>query len=243
MDRKAIVVAVLLFSTGARAEHPLITDDINTQGKGGWQLELNGERYRDYDAGAGETVTGKQAAAQVSHGLLENVDLQLGIPYQDNGTNSGAGDVAIDVKWRLHESGPLKLGIKPGITLPTGKSEEGLGTGRMTWGMIAILSYDTAVGAVLANAGYRHSNNTTGERKDLQRLSAAILPKIGESLRLVLDVAFDTNPDPAAEGWLRQTVVGFIYSVNKDFDFDLGYRRGSDPAIDRAVMAGITLRW
>jgi hypothetical protein len=243
MDRKAFVVAVLLFSTGARAEHPLITDDINTQGKGGWQLELNAERYRDYDAGADQTITGRQAAAQVSYGLVDSVDVQFGVPYHDNGTNSGAGDVSLDVKWRFHESGPLKLGIKPGITLPTGKSEDGLGTGRATWGMVAVMSYDTALGAVLANAGYRHSNNTTGERKDLKRLSAAILPKIGESLRLVLDVAFDTNPDPAAAGWLRQTVVGFVYAVNKDFDFDLGYRRGNEPSIDRAVMAGITLRW
>jgi hypothetical protein len=38
-------------------------------------------------------------------------------------------------------------------------------------------------------------------------------------------------------------VVGFIWSLTKDIDLDSGMRRGNDPAIDKALMAGVTLRW
>jgi len=231
MARTPLVVAALLLAAAgaARAEHPLVTDDTGTQGRGGWQLELNGERDR--------------ADAVLSYGMRENIDLQLGVPWEDNGTHSGVGDLVLDLKWRFYESGPLKAGLKPGITLPTGRDAQGLGNGRVTWGAIGVLAYEQESYVLLGNVAYRHNRNTAGERTDLMRVSGAVLPSVTKALRLVLDVAFDTNPDPAADGWLRQVVVGFIYSVNKDFDFDVGYRRANDPAVDRAVMAGVTLRW
>ena len=42
---------------------------------------------------------------------------------------------------------------------------------------------------------------------------------------------------------LRQTVLGVIYGVTQDVDLDAGIRRGNDPAIDRALLFGVTLRW
>jgi hypothetical protein len=38
-------------------------------------------------------------------------------------------------------------------------------------------------------------------------------------------------------------VLGVIYSPTEDLDLDLGLRWGHDAAIDRAFMAGVTLRW
>ena len=38
-------------------------------------------------------------------------------------------------------------------------------------------------------------------------------------------------------------LVGFIWSMTKDDELDAGIRRGNDPAIDKAVMAGFTVRW
>lgn len=243
MDRASLVVGVFLLvaTTAAHAEHPLFTDDIDTQGKGGWQLELNGERNRDRVGD--DTVTGEVAEAQLSYGLTDTIDLQFGVPWLDIGAARGFGDVRFDLKWRMYESGPLKLGLKPGFTLPTGDDTTRIGAGRVNWGAVAVLAYESGWGALLGNVGYLRFNNTAGDRSDLTRISAAVLPRVTKDLRLVLDVAFDTNPDPAARGWLRRTVVGFIYGVNKDFDFDMGYRVGNEPAIDRAIMAGITIRW
>ena len=225
----------------AFAAHPLITEDTGTQGKGGWQFELNGERHKD--TVDGETARGKQANAVLSYGFAENADLQIGAPYQDNGLERGEGDAAIDVKWRFKESGPLSLGLKPGITLPTGNDDRGLGAGRVTWGTLAIVSYDVEGAALHSHAGYRYSNNTQGLRKSLWHLSGSVWWKATAALKVVADLSYDTNPDRASDTLVRQWVAGFIYSVTKDLDLDAGYRRGNDPAIDRAWMAGVTLRW
>ena len=116
MDRASFALALCLLAAGAaHAAHPLISEDTGTQGKDRWQLELNGERYRDRVED--ETVNGKQAAAVLSYGFAASADLQLGLPYRDDGTQRGVSDASIDVKWRFYESGPLSFGLKPGITL------------------------------------------------------------------------------------------------------------------------------
>ena len=233
--------ALGLAALPAFGAHPLITEDTGTQGKGGWQLEVNGERYKD--TVEDETSRGKQASAVLSYGVTEKADLQVGLPYQDNGVERGKGDVAIDLKWRFYESGPLSLGLKPGITLSTGDEERGLGAGRTTWGTLAIVSYDVEGAALHTHAGYRHNDNVHGLRKSLWHLSAALWWKATEALKVVGDLSYDTNPDPTSDTLVRQWVFGLIYSVTKNFDLDVGYRRGNDPAIDRAYMAGVTLRW
>ena len=237
----AALAALLVAAQGAHGAHPFITEDTGTQGKGGWQLEINGEGNRDVVEG--ETSKGSQFAAVLSYGLLDNLDLQLGSPYQDNGINQGAGDAAIDLKWRFYESGPLSLGLKPGVTLPTGKDEQGLGSGRTTWGTLAILSYETEAWAFHSHVGYRQNRNKQEQRESLRHWSALFVYKPTQALRLGIDLAFDTNPDPESDQTLRQLVLGAIYSVTKDFDLDVGVRWGNDPAIDRALMAGITVRW
>ena len=206
-------------------------------GKGGWQLELNGETSRD----AG--VRGKAAAATLSYGVLENADLQLTGTYQDIGTASGRGDTAIDLKWRFWESGALSLGLKPGITLPTGRDERGIGTGKTTYGSLFIVSYEPEGWSLHSHAGYRKNRNALDQRKTLKHFSVSPWLKPTDKLKLVADFSWDTNPDPASSVKVRQRVLGAIYSVSKSLDLDAGVRRGNEPAIDRAVLAGVTLRW
>ena len=82
-----------------------------------------------------------------------------------------------------------------------------------------------------------------GDRESIREISGAVLYKATEALKLLIDATRTTNPDPASDQALRQMVVGFIWSLTKDIDLDAGIRRGNDPAIDKAVMAGVTLRW
>jgi hypothetical protein len=227
-------LAIVFLASSAHGAHPLITEDTGTQGKGGWQLELNGERTHD------DGVRGTQMAAVVSYGFVDAADLQVGIPYA---RHEGKGDLAIDVKWRFWESGALSLGLKPGITLPTGRDERGLGTGKTTYGALFILSYEPELWSFHTHAGYRSNRNVVEQRKTLKHWSASLWLKPTDRLKLVTDFSWDTNPDPASSATVRQRVLGFIYSVSKTLDLDAGMRRGNEPAIDRAVMGGITLRW
>jgi len=229
--------AGLLVASAADAAHPLITEDTGTQGKGGWQLEVNGERNKD------DGVRGKAGAATLSYGFIDNADLQLTGSYLDTGAASGKGDSSIDLKWRFWESGALSLGLKPGITLPTGKDEQGLGTGKTTYGSLFILSYEPEGWSFHSHAGYRHGRNAQDQRKSLKHWSASLWLKPTDRLKLVSDFSWDTNPDPASDTKVRQRVFGVIYSFSKTFDADIGIRRGNEPAVDRAVMAEITVRW
>jgi hypothetical protein len=234
---RAFAVPLVFFASIAFGAHPLITEDTGTQGKGGWQLEVNGERNKD------DGVRGAQAAATLSYGFIDSADLQLTLGRQDTGIESGQGDTAIDVKWRFWEKDGLSLGLKPGVTLPTGKDERGLGTGKTTYGSLLIASYEQDRWAVHSHAGLRRNSNVVDQRKTLKHWSAALWLKPNDRLKLVGDLSWDTNPDPASRVTVRQRVLGVIYSVTKNFDVDAGVRRGNEPAIDRAVMAGITLRW
>ena len=226
---------LVLLAPPAWAAHPLITEDTGTQVAGHWQLEVNAERQKD-----GGRTRPVQWGDTLSYGFQDNAELQVGLPYV---RGLGKGDLAIDVKWRFHQEGAMSLGLKPGITLPTGNEQRGLGTGKATAGTLLILSYEPQGWAFHTHAGYRYNRNSVGDRESLLHYSAALWLKPTDRLKLVADLSFDTNPDRTSNTSLRQNVFGFIYSVTKDFDVDAGYRRGNSPAIDRALMAGITLRW
>ena len=228
-----------LFASSAYGAHPLNTEDTGTQGKGGWQLELNGERNKD------EGERGAQAAAVLSHGVAETVDLQAGLPWQDNGSARGGGDVFAAVKWRFweREKEPLSFGLRVGVTSPTGDEVEGLGNGRPTWAALLIGQYEGERWIFLAHLGYRRNLNRQGDRESIGELSGAVLYKASGSLKLLIDANRTTNADRASDKPVEQAVIGAIYSPGKDLDLDAGLRFGNDPAIDRALMLGITLRW
>ena len=235
--RSAAALAGVLIASGAYGAHPLTTEDTGTQGRGGWQLELNGERNKE----AG--TRGAQASAVLSYGAGETVDIQFGIPWEDTGAERGAGDLTGAVKWRFWEQGAWSAGVRAGVTAPTGDEQRGLGTGRPTWGALLIGQYEGERWIYLGHLGYRRNLNSLGERDSIGEISGALLYKVAATLKLLVDATRSTNPDPGSDRALAQVVLGAIWSVSKELDLDLGVRRGNDPAIDRAIMAGITLRW
>lgn len=128
---------VMLAAAGpALAAHPLITDDTGTQGKGRFQLELNGEVSRDKETldGVNTREDAGEAAAVFSIGTTDNVDIVVSLPWvwsrlKEVGAlvadEAGPGDVGLEVKWRFLARGGFSLALKPGITLPTGDEEKG----------------------------------------------------------------------------------------------------------------------
>ena len=235
--RGAGVLATALFVSSAYGAHPLNTEDTGTQGRGRWQLELNAERNRD------EGLSGAQAAAVLSYGFTETADVQAGLAWQDTGAEKGAGDSIVAVKWRFWEHDAWSTGVRGGVSLPSGDDERGLGAGRTTWAALLIGQYEGTRWTFLSHLGYRRNHNTLGERESIAELSGAVLYKVTPEVRLLLDAVATRNPDPGSDRALRSLVAGFIWSLSKDIDLDAGIRRGNEPAIDRAVMAGVTLRW
>jgi len=250
---RAIAFAVMVVAAigAARAAHPLITEDTGTQGAGGFQLELTGERARDDDIAPG-VLRATRPAAVLSYGVADTADLQVGASHlrltlEDGGgtaADAGLADVSIDLKWRFLERGPLSLGFKPGVTIPTGDSDRGLGSGRWTVGALGILSYEPGPLAFHSHAGYRYNNNLLGERRSLWHFSGALVLQATERLKLVADLAYDTNPFPGGGRSLVHSVLGAIFGATKDVDLDAGMKLGhGTAAIDLTWLAGVTVRW
>jgi len=65
----ALSLILILTSTLVFAAHPLITDDAGTQGKGKFQMELNGEYGHEKENGG------------LMYFIMENLDVDLGIKY------------------------------------------------------------------------------------------------------------------------------------------------------------------
>jgi hypothetical protein len=229
----------MFFAAQLQAAHPLITEDTGTLGAGGWQLEAYGEDGKARGTGARLY----RHDAVLSYGLADALDLQAGVPWVRERA-SGVGDATLDLKWRFFERGALSLGLKPGITLPTGDEAKGLGAGRAGWGTLLIVTYDAGPYAFHAHAGIKRNRNTLGERESLTHLSGAVAVRAAPDVKVVLDFARTTSADPAATDGERYLVFGAIWSVRKDLDLDLGLKVGHDAAaLDEALLLGVTVRW
>jgi len=253
--RMLVATAVLAFAgSSAWAAHPLITDDPETQGTGKFQLEINGEWATDKENSVAGTTreTGTQAAAIFSAGVRENIDLVLTTPYQwvevrDPAVRvreDGVGDTTLEVKWRFFERSGWSFGLKPGVTIPTGNDEKGLGAGKVGYGLHLISSVEKEPWTLLLNLGYVRNENRLDERQDLWRASLAAEYEIVEHLELVADIGVETNRDRGPATDTAFLIVGFIYEMQDNIDLALGVKYGLNKSeTDFSVLPGVTVRF
>ena len=250
---------VLFFAVGlvatSHAAHPLITDDTGTQGKGKFQLEVNGEF--NYDKETEEEVTTKETGGEVapilSYGIADNLDIVLGVPYQwfrvkEDGDvtdkEDGISDMSLELKWRFYEKDGLSLALKPGITLPTGDDEKGLGTGRVTYSLYFITTKEIEPWAFHLNLGYGRNENKFDERKDIWHASLAGEVEVVKNLKVVANIGTERNTDEASSTHPAFILSGLIYSLSENFDIDFGVKGGlNKPETDWSILAGIAWRF
>ncbi len=232
------------------AAHPLITDDTGTQGTGKFQLEINGEYAHEDEDGVRSDTTG--VASILSYGFADTVDLVLGVPYQlirtkeegETFTGSGIADVSIEMKWGFYEKDGLSLGLKPGISFPTGDEEKGLGSGKTAYSIFFITSEKIEPWAFHLNLGYMRNENKADERKNLWHASAAGTVEVIKDLTLVANVGIEKNTDRTVETHPAFLLGGIIYSITENFDVDLGIKAGlNKPETDYTLLAGIAWRF
>jgi len=259
---------VLHTSSLVWAAHPFITDDTGTQGKGDWQLELQydyGRNDATADAGAGPVRQVSKATVfttVLTYGLLKNLDWAVGLNYlnqrvTENGVgtenSSGMADSTIDLKWRFYDADGLSFAVKPAVLLATGDENKGLGSGKTSWGVNFITTYEVKPWSFSGNVAYSHlryqkSQDDAVNRSDLWRVSGGVSYSVREDLRLVGEAGVRTNPaknDAFLQGSTgRFAMAGLIYSPTDKIDLDIGYRRGLNDAETRwTILAGATFRW
>lgn len=250
----------------AWAAHPFITDDTGTQGRGNWQLELQGDLLRSErtaDTGPVEQKRKLNAFVPVlSYGLLENLDVQLGLSYvhlrtTENGIEtedeSGMSDSTLEVKWRFLEAGAFSLALKPGLVLPTGNEGKGLGTGKTSWGVALLATIEADPWTFLANVAYsdvrfKRPQDAAESRSDLWRVSGGLSYAVAKDVRLVGEAGLrvgESRNDPYLPDRTSQFgMIGIIYSPSKNMDFDAGFRKNfNDAEFEKAYLVGATFRW
>src|SRR5512143_2444833 len=159
------------------AAHPLITDDTGTQGKGKYQFEFIGEYGHDSENGVTTDTLVFPTVPVLSYGMADTVDLVLSISYQRietkqddvTTTERGISDASIQVKWRLYDKDGLSFAVKPGVTLPTGDENKGLGNGKASYSMFFITTKELQPWAFHLNLGYIHNDYKLQADEDTNR--------------------------------------------------------------------------
>jgi len=253
--RGLFVGLFLLVHTVVWGAHPLITDDTGTQGKGRFQIEVNGQYDSDRETvnGASLEATGSQVATTLSYGMIENADLVLSLPYQwgkvkEDGITvydeKGISDMTVEIKWRFYEKDGLSLALKPGVRIPTGNDEKGLGAGRTGYHAFLIGSKEAAPWAFHVNAGYIGNENKADEEKNLWQASLAATYEAVKGLKVVGNIGIERNRDKTADEDPAFFLGGVIYSISESFDIDFGVKYGlTAPETDWSIMAGTAFRF
>lgn len=262
MKKNLMAVALLCCAAPAYAAHPLVTDDTGTQGTGGWQIECTTGFSSNSESDEGIRIKEREneAAVAVSYGLSEDIDIVAGLPYlwyqvKENqlvtADESGIGDMTVELKWRFceNEKNGFSLALKPGISLPTGDADRGLGAGRVTGGAVLIATKEFGALTLHANAGYHRNAYELDEdaaacNKHIWNASLAGEYALSEKLRAVADIGLETAEEKGSRTHPVFLIGGLIYSVTEDFDFDLGIKSGlNDAEPDTAVLLGVAARF
>ncbi|MDD5176231.1 MAG: transporter [Sterolibacterium sp.] len=256
----SLVTGLLLTAaaTSTWAAQPLITDDTGTQGLGGNQLEF--AYNRDEAEQDGISVTTRVLPFTYTRGLNETLDVFVGVDHTRITSNlpgvdaSGSGNPTVGFKWRFYEneSSKTSLGLKPELSLPISEANEakGLGSGRASYALTAILTQETGFGAVHANlAAGRARFKDSIANPDATLIHASIAPvwDVTEYWKLALDLGSETERAGGNKTRSEYLEIGVIYAPNKDLDFALGFIRRTDHTSPNttinAVTAGITWRF
>lgn len=264
-----LVLIITLTNTAAFAAHPLITDDTGTQGKGKYQVEVNSEftyeKERQYNTDEGKwktkKETGGELATVLSYGITDNVDIVLGFPYQWKKTRidgvvttdkteqgDGIADMSLEVKWRFYEKDGLSFAMKPGITLPTGDENKGLGNGKMSYGLVLITTKEIAPFAFHVNLGYTNNeyklqSDKDANRKGIWHASIASEVEVIKDLKAVANIGMERNPDKTSNTHPAFILGGLIYSISESIAVDAGVKGGlNKPETDLTFLAGIAFK-
>lgn len=261
MKRKNFIPVILMtllvafiMSGNAFAMHPLITDDAGTQGGGKFQVEINGQYDHDIQNGVHSKVTGVNAI--LTYGVVDSVDFVVGVPYlfinekniaaSTSTSNNGISDPSLQLKWRFYEKDGLSLALKPGVTLPAGDEDKGLGNGKSTYSLFFIASKEFKPWAFHVNLGYIKNDNKLGDKKEVWHASLAGEVEMVRDLKAVANVGIEKNPVeiPGAAFNRVFALGGLIYSVSRHLDLDAGVKFGLTNAVpDYSILSGLTVKY
>jgi len=243
-------------------DRPDITESPHTVDAGHFQIEMSFSDF-SYDRNSPDWVTTRGLAIApmlLKAGLLNNVDLQLGIdPYtwihatdrntDESVTVRGFGDTALRLKINLwgNDEGETAFALMPFVTFPTASDgpEGGIGSGEVEGGIIApfgaSLPYEFNLG-LMAEFDYIRDAENDGYVVEFVH-TATIGHRLVGDLDGFIEFAGLASLN-ADQDYRASFDAGLTYAVTPDVQLDAGIRVGLTKATeDFGVFAGVSLRY
>jgi len=249
---RAILLCLAAHALPGLAFQPLLTDDTGTQGIAANQLEFsfNEDRVKT----AGDRVRAQTLPFVFTRGLSDNIDVFAGIGYSRirSGSagqgGSGYGNPSLGVKWRFYDNEESKssLAVKPEVIFPVsaGSEDAGLGSGKTSGNLTAILTQEVPFGALHVNVGVgRDRYRDTQSNPDTTTWRASLAPvwEVSEEWKLALDLGTESARAAARTTRANYVELGAIYSPGKDLDLALGCVRRADNASPHTTTDSVTV--
>jgi hypothetical protein len=158
--------------------------------------------------------------------------------------DSGISDTLIESKWRFYDKQKFSVAVKPGILIPTGDANKGLGNDHIGYSAFLISIAEAELWSFDANLGYLYLPNSSGARSNIWLGSFASLFAVAERWKIVGEIGVSRNSDSSDSTYPVFTQIGLIYSPRDYLDLSAGYLFGlNDAAVDQSVRAGVTVRF
>lgn len=239
-------------------DRPDITESPHTVDAGHFQIEMSFADF-SYDRSSADSVTTRGVSVApmlLKAGLLNNVDLQLGIdpytwiratdrPTDISETVEGFGDTALRLKVNLwgNDEGDTAFALMPFITFPT--ATRGVGADAIEGGIIAPFGASLPLGFNLGlMAEFDFLRSVEGGGYDVECVHTAT---IGHQIVGNLDGFIEYAGFAALTGgqdYRASFDAGLTYALTPDIQLDGGIRIGLTQATeDVGVFAGISMRY
>lgn len=225
------------FQPGAvQPERPSVATHAGTVAPGFAELETGFERDR---AGDGTITGGVPTLLKV--GLTRRVQLSLQVPLVGgNGAQSGLGDVAVGVKWRIAEDDPLLQDI---ALLPQVKFSSGGDRGSGTTDASLLLINSRTIGAVGVDLNVG-ATRRSGDGSQAPRTSTFWAIAAGIPIRGGLGWALETYGYPGTGGSagaapLAAVLTGPTLVLRPELELDVGIIRPLFGTSTRAIYVGL----
>jgi len=190
-----------------------MTDDPEPTETGHWEVYaplVDGE-------GNGANFEGS-AGVEINYGAAPNVQITVGLPiayaHDSFGTEWGAGDVAVSLKYRFYHNEDLGLSVAvfPGVTLPT--ASDGFGAGEVTGFLPVWFQKDSGAWSVFGGGGYAF--NPGAGNRDYWTGALAVSRQITPRFSLGVEVERQ-GADTVGGSATTSLGVGAIYQLDAPY--------------------------
>ena len=248
-----VVIMLVAMPSIARASHPLITEDTETQGRGAVLVESNVNYLKDNE------YRSTAVPLAFTAGINETMDTAVEIPYLllrpsavTGQPESGFGDVLFKFKHRFYEQERRDgedeqpehaLAYQVAFSQPTGREEQGLGVGKTRWGARLLGTTEWESVEIIANLGYESSGRALRRGNFsfdyVVAFSIAVEYERPKPWEPVVELAVTRVKEPGGITRIAAMLVGLIYEPSEKFYLDCGVRAGlNERSEDYALLAG-----